>query len=252
MRQRYELGDDQWDKMKDLLPAERKAQGGRPAKDNRTMINAMLWIARSGAPWRDLPEYYGPWKSVYTRFRRWEKAGVFHQVLECLASEPDLESLMIDASIVRVHQHGAGAKGGQTQVIGRSRGGITTKIHTVVDALGCPLRIVLSPGNTHDSVIGYEMLRDLDLTDKQVIADRGYDSNRILDLLKEQQATSVIPPKKNRVKQRKCDWWLYKEPHLVECFVNKLKYRRLATRYEKLACTFAAFLSLASSLVWLA
>ncbi|QCT04349.1 transposase [Paenibacillus algicola] len=100
--------------MKGLLPAERKAQGGRPAKDNRTMINAMLWIARSGAPWRDVPKYYGPWKSVYTRFRRWEKAGVFHQVLECLASEPDLESLMMDASIVHVDQHGAGAKGDQT------------------------------------------------------------------------------------------------------------------------------------------
>lgn len=96
------------------------------------------------------------------------------------------------------------------------------------------------------------MLQNLDLTNKQVIADRGYDTNQILDLLKEQQATSVIPPKKNRVKQRKCDWWLYKERHLVECFFNKLKkYRRLATRYEKLACTFAAFLSLASSLVWL-
>ncbi|WP_407669171.1 transposase [Paenibacillus algicola] len=94
--------------------------------------------------------------------------------------------------------------------MGRSRGGITTKIHAVVDALGCPLSIVLSPGNTHDGVIGYEMLQNLDLTNKQVIADRGYDTNQILDLLKEQQATSVIQPKKNRVKQRKCDWWLSK------------------------------------------
>ncbi|MEV2466381.1 transposase [Paenibacillus larvae] len=70
MKRRYELRDDQWDQIKDMLPPERKTQGGRPAKDNRQMLNAMLWVIRSGAPWRDLPEYYGPWQSVYTRFRR--------------------------------------------------------------------------------------------------------------------------------------------------------------------------------------
>jgi len=112
MRRRYEIRDDQWEKVKGLLPPERKPQGGRPAIDNRKMLNAMHWVIRSGAPWRDLPEYYGSWNSVYTRFRRWEKAGVFDQMLEVLSAEPDSESVMIDASIVRVHQHGAGAKGG--------------------------------------------------------------------------------------------------------------------------------------------
>lgn len=112
MKRRYELRDDQWNRIKDLLPPERKPQGGRPAKDNRQMLNAMLWVLRSGAPWRDLPEYYGPWESVYTRFRRWETAGIFNQLLEGLADDSDDESIMLDASIVRVHQHGAGAKGG--------------------------------------------------------------------------------------------------------------------------------------------
>lgn len=111
MKRRYELRDDQWNRIKDLLPPERKPQGGRPAKDNRQMLNAMLWVLRSGAPWRDLPEYYGPWESVYTRFRRWETAGIFNQLLEGLADDSDDESIMLDASIVRVHQHGAGAKG---------------------------------------------------------------------------------------------------------------------------------------------
>ena len=110
---RYEISDEQWNKIKDLLPPERKAQGGRPAKDNRQMLNAMLWIARSGAPWRDLPEYYGPWQSVYTRFRRWEQAGVFDKILEHLTADADQESIIIDSTIVRVHQHGAGAKGGK-------------------------------------------------------------------------------------------------------------------------------------------
>src|SRR6476620_1128127 len=112
MKRRYELTDEQWEQLKDMLPAERKPQGGRPAKNNRHMLNAMLWMVRSGAPWRDLPEYYGPWQSVYTRFRRWEKSGLFDQILDNLAANPDSESIMIDATIIRVHQHGAGAKGG--------------------------------------------------------------------------------------------------------------------------------------------
>ncbi|MCY9500600.1 IS5 family transposase, partial [Paenibacillus larvae] len=79
---RYEIRDDQWEKIKDLLPPERKPQGGRIAKDNRMMLNAMLWVARSGAPWRDLPEHYGSWKTVYTRFRRWQMAGIWDEILK--------------------------------------------------------------------------------------------------------------------------------------------------------------------------
>ncbi|WP_144029583.1 IS5 family transposase, partial [Paenibacillus larvae] len=82
MEKRYEIRDDQWEKIKDLLPPERKPQGGRIAKDNRMMLNAMLWVARSGAPWRDLPEHYGSWKTVYTRFRRWQMAGIWDEILK--------------------------------------------------------------------------------------------------------------------------------------------------------------------------
>ena len=112
MEKRYEIRDDQWEKIKDLLPPERKPQGGRIAKDNRMMLNAMLWVARSGAPWRDLPEHYGSWKTVYTRFRRWQMAGIWDEILKQVSVSPDLENIMIDATIVRVHQHGVGAKGG--------------------------------------------------------------------------------------------------------------------------------------------
>jgi len=97
------------------------------------------------------------------------------------------------------------------------------------------------------------MLSQMELTKRQVLADRAYDTDRILQLLKEQSAVSVIPNKKNRRKQRKWDKEMYKERHLIECFFNKVKhYRRLATRYDKLACTFKAFLTLASIMVWLA
>lgn len=98
------------------------------------MLNAVLWVARTGAPWRDLPDYYGPWSSVYSFFWRLQKAGIWDEILKHVTIEPDFEQMMIDSTIVRVHQHGA-----SKQAIGRSRGGLITKIHAVVDALGNPL-----------------------------------------------------------------------------------------------------------------
>lgn len=97
------------------------------------------------------------------------------------------------------------------------------------------------------------MLQSFEVKEKNVIADRGYDTNAILNLLEEEQAHPVIPSRKHRSIQRPTDWWLYKERHLVECLFNKLKNnRRLATRYDKLSRTFVAFLQLASTLIWLA
>ena len=111
MNSRFELTDEEWNQIKDFLPPER-GRRGRPSKCNRLMLNAMLWIIRTGAPWRDLPEHYGSWKSVHTRFSRWSKQGVWAKVLENIASHPDDEFHMIDSTAVRAHQHAAGAKGG--------------------------------------------------------------------------------------------------------------------------------------------
>jgi putative transposase len=105
---RYEITDQQWQRVAQLLPGK-VSDVGRTATDNRLFINAILWIARSGAPWRDLPERFGPWNSAYRRFRRWAKAGVWQKVFEDL-QEPDLDWLMIDSTIVRAHQHAAGQK----------------------------------------------------------------------------------------------------------------------------------------------
>ncbi|MCE5170689.1 IS5 family transposase [Paenibacillus profundus] len=135
-----------------------------------------------------------------------------------------------------------GKRGQQLQAFVRSRGRITTKIHAAIDALGNPLRFELTAGNCHNCVKGYEMLQDMDFTGKAVIADRGYDMNNVLELIEKQQAVAVITSRKRCKIQQTCDWRLYKERHLVECLFNKLKhYRRLATRYDKLACSFAAF-----------
>jgi len=107
---RYEITDRQWDLVSPLLPGK-AGDVGRTAADNRLFLNAVLWVARSGAPWRDLPERFGPWNSVYVRFRRWSVKGVWQGVFEAL-QEPDLDWIMVDSTVVRAHQHAAGQKKG--------------------------------------------------------------------------------------------------------------------------------------------
>lgn len=108
----FRLTDKQWSLVEGLL--QRRATRGRPPKSDRRMLEAMIWVARTGAPWRDLPQIYGPWQSVYTRFSRWSHSGKLAQLFEALARERDDEAFYVDASIVRVHQDGQGAakKGG--------------------------------------------------------------------------------------------------------------------------------------------
>jgi len=115
MSRRHELTDEQWERLKGLLPPQ-KPSTGRPAHDHRMMVNGMLWVARTGAPWRDLPERYGKWTSVYSRFQRWRKAGVWTRMLSELQAQDDQRGELdwdihfVDGSVVRVHQHAAGAK----------------------------------------------------------------------------------------------------------------------------------------------
>ena len=112
MLRRYELTDNEWNRIADLLPAETPGKQGRPRKDNRMILNGIIWIARSGAPWWDLPERYGPWETVYSRFRKWIDDGILDNIFRVLKLETELEELSIDVSIVQPHQHSAGAKKG--------------------------------------------------------------------------------------------------------------------------------------------
>lgn len=106
---RYALRDDQWDRIKDVLPG-RKNYVGVTAKDNRLFVEAVLYRYRAGMPWRDLPERFGDFKVIHTRHTRWSKSGVWRKVFEMLAEDADNEYSMIDSTIVRAHQHSAGAK----------------------------------------------------------------------------------------------------------------------------------------------
>lgn len=102
------LRDDQFERIASLLPGK-ASDPGRTAADNRMFVEAVLWIARTGSPWRDLPPQFGPWNSVYQRFSRWSRRGVWHRVFVQLAKEANFEEVFIDSTIVRAHQHAAGA-----------------------------------------------------------------------------------------------------------------------------------------------
>ena len=106
---RYALREDQGERIKDLLPG-RDGHVGVTAKDNRLFVEAVLYRYRAGIPWRDLPERFGPWKAVHTRFSRWAVSGVWKKVVQHLAGDADNEYAMIDSTIVRAHQHSAGAQ----------------------------------------------------------------------------------------------------------------------------------------------
>lgn len=112
---RYALRDDQWERIKDLLPG-REGTVGVTAKDNRLFVEAVLYRYRAGIPWRDLPERFGDFRVVHTRFSRWSRTGVWERVFKHLAKDADNEYAMIDATIVRAHQHSAGAKGGSQRL----------------------------------------------------------------------------------------------------------------------------------------
>lgn len=111
---RHEISEKQWNRIKDKFPPERKPQGGRPGKSNREMLNAILYWLNTGIPWRDLPERFGAWPSVYSRFRAWTKAGVWENILTALIEQDlvDETTLMLDSTTIKVHQHASGAKKG--------------------------------------------------------------------------------------------------------------------------------------------
>jgi transposase len=122
---RHDISDSIWSRIADHLPGS-QGRVGRPCQDNRSFINGVLWILRTGAPWRDLPVCYGKWATIHKRFTRWRDSGVWERLLNIVMDDPDYEWLMIDSTCCKVHPHAAGAKGGN-QEMSRSKGGLTQK-----------------------------------------------------------------------------------------------------------------------------
>jgi transposase len=221
---RYELTDDEWTAIKPMLPYKPR---GVPRVNDRRVLNGIFWVLRSGAPWRDLPGSFGPYTTCYNRFVRWRRAGVWAKIMNALAGAHDAAVQMIDTSIVRVHQHGACITRNRRQSMGRSRGGLTSKIHALVDTNGLPVRLALTAGEAHDSRLAGKLLSRL-RSGTMLLADRGYDADWIRDLVRQHGAWANIPPKGNRTEALCFSPYLYKTRNLVERFFNKTKSTAVA------------------------
>ncbi|WP_406420118.1 IS5 family transposase [Streptomyces sp. NBC_01614] len=280
---RHELTDQEWELLAPLIP---RATTGRPRVEDRQVINAMVYKIRTGISWRDLPERYGPWKTVYTRFRRYALDGVFTRALQTIQAHADAAGgidwlVQIDSTIVRAHQHAAatGRKGGGHQpdepddhALGRSRGGLTTKAHLACDGKGRPLAILLTPGQRHDSVCARPLLERIRVPRNglgrprcrldQVIADKAYSSRGFRAYLRKRGIAHTIPEKTDQRRHRLrpgChggrppgfDRETYRQRNVIERCFNRLKsIRGIATRYEKTATSYEAAVTLASFLLW--
>ncbi|WP_340613458.1 IS5 family transposase [Xenorhabdus thailandensis] len=215
-------------------------------------FEGILYRMRTGCPWRDLPDEFGKWNTLFKRFNAWSKKGVFELLFKLLSENTDTEWLFIDGSIIRAHQHSSGAASTEDEAIGKSRGGRSTKIHLAVDSYGLPVHFELSGGQTHDIVHAESLVTHSPASDF-VIADKGYDSGTFRDFVEKQGSKTVIPYRKNsRKPDKSIDEVLYCYRHLVENAFARIKhFRVIATRYDKLARNYASMLALAFVIIWL-
>lgn len=255
---RLVLTDKAWKQIAEVLVKIKRKDGSPPKIENRLFIEAVLYVARTGIPWRDLPKCFGRWEAIYNRLRRWEEKGLWRKLWEQLQQKKykTAKIIFIDSTIVRAHQHAAGApnkRGGQeAQALGRSRGGFTTKIHCACIDESTGVSFILTGGQRHDAPIFDEVFDELPEENclEEAAMDRGYDSNHIREKLENNEVTPVIPPRKNRKEEIYYDKETYKLRNKVERIFNKMKhFRRIATRYEKLSCVFLAFIHIVAVVI---
>ena len=234
------------------------------------MLEGILWIMRTGAPWRDLPSRFGSWKTVSSRFYRWPRAGVWDTILAELHRQADTAGRLdwslhfVDSMVVRAHQHAAGAKEADppAEALGRSRGGFSTKLYLRSERGGKPLVVVLTAGERHEQLVLSALLRvgavkrsgrgRPRIRPEAIAGDKGYSSGSVRPYLRERGIAAVIPTKADHSPQPAFDRVAYRARNVVERLINRLKqFRRLATRYEKRAANYKAMVTVAAILLWL-
>ncbi|MFI9772884.1 IS5 family transposase [Streptomyces sp. NPDC052415] len=272
----------QWARIEPLLPDRTPKRGGR-WRDHREVIDAIAYKFRTGTQWVHLPERYGNWRGVYNRLRMWAVDGTWERVFTALVAQADADedlgwAVSVDSTIVRAHQHAAGARregapAGEPDdhAIGRSRGGLTTKIHLAADDRCRPLAFHLTAGQAGDAPAFMEVMARLRVPRRRgrprtrpdvVLADKAYSSRAIRDYLRKRNIRTVIPVPADQRRHRMrrgsrggrppaFDRETYKQRNTVERCINRLKqWRGIATRYEKTATIYLAGLHIAGILLW--
>ena len=248
-KQLYWLNDAEWRRIKPLLPRGRR---GAHRVDDRRVISGIMHMLRSGARWRDCPPDYGPYTTIYNRFNRWSRQGVWTGIFYALTGSTG----MVGTITIEFHIHQGAPlgcrrkRGAFHHAIGRSRGGRTTKIHALTDDLGRPLAFLITPGNTHDLAGARELLATI-RPPRRLLADKAYDANSLRIWLKERRIKAVIPPNPTRKYPHSYDPDAYKGRNLIERMFCRLKdFRRIATRYDKRADVFLSTILLAAAITW--
>jgi transposase len=225
-------------------------RGVKPG-NNFEVISGIVHVLRTGCRWRDCPEVFGPHTTVYNRFNRWSKAGIWLSMWERLIQLDAAEVQSIDSTTSKAHRCAAGGEGGEaTQDIGRSRGGRTTKVHAVVDARGRIIAFDLTPGQRGDIRPAKAVPEPLPPPDF-LLADTACDADAFRDFLSGRGTAPVIRPNPTRKNVPAFDENRYKDRNVIERAFCRIKdWRRVATRYDKLARNFRATVILAAVLTW--
>ncbi len=245
---RLMLSDSLWTRLLEAIDDTRAYR----TENLRMSVEGILWRFRTGAPWRDLPDQFGPWKTVFNRFNRWSKLGVWESLFDLIRGESDDEWNFMDGTYIKAHQHSSGGiEALEEKTIGRSRGGNTTKIHMLTDAHGNPKTFDITTGSAHDVSVAPKLVQQS--TGEHIVGDKGYDSEDLREQILKQGSIPHIPRRSNSSKANPhFDRDLYRHRHLVENLFARLKhFRAFATRYDKLTRNFCATVFIACMLVWL-
>lgn len=220
-------------------------------------MSGIIFVNRNGLRWRDAPKDYGPHKTLYNRWKRWSDKGIFIRMMEGLDTPqaPERKTIMIDATYLKAHRTASSLgvkKGGAGRLIGRTKGGMNTKLHAVSDANGRPISFFMTAGQVSDYT-GAAALLDTLPKAQWMLADRGYDADWFRDALQEKGITPCIPGQKIRNKTVKYDKRRYKRRNRIEIMFGRLKdWRRVATPYDRCPKAFFSAVALAATVIfWL-